>query len=105
MKLITKEMLIKDVAESWKRSYLRNGEWYETISGDTEIVYRKLLKATTEQEVVGAIGNKSWTSLYCNDCEKEVNAVVQLGEGPDYESHTAYICFDCLEKALKLKGN
>ena len=103
MRLITKEMRVKGVAERWKRNYLRDGKWYETYSGDTEIVYKKLLKATSEKEVNDIIGNKSWTELHCDDCKKEVDAVVQLGDEPDYESATANICFDCLEKAIGLK--
>jgi hypothetical protein len=32
------------------------------------------------------------------------DAVVQLGEEPEYESRTACICFSCLKDALKLES-
>jgi hypothetical protein len=107
MELITKEILIKSVAGRWKANYFnpRTNYWSTIISGDTEIVYKKLLKATSEKEVNDIIGNKYWTELHCDDCKKEVDAVVQLGDEPDYESATANICFECLEKAIGLKGN
>lgn len=105
MRLITKEMIVKGVAERWKTAYFspKTNNWGTTISGDMEIVYKKLLKATSEKEVNDIIGNKFWTELHCDDCKKEVDAVVQLGDEPDYESATANICFECLEKAVGLK--
>jgi hypothetical protein len=40
----------------------------------------------------------------CGECKSAVDAVVQIGEGPDCESRTAYVCRSCLLKALHLVG-
>lgn len=38
----------------------------------------------------------------CAQCEKWVEAVVVVGEAPDYDSATAALCRACLEKAVRL---
>ena len=38
----------------------------------------------------------------CNECRKESPCVVQLGEEPDWESQTAWVCLPCLQEAVKL---
>lgn len=45
----------------------------------------------------------TWMQNICNECNQDADVVVQLGEEPEYDSATANICFNCLEKALKLK--
>ena len=45
------------------------------------------------------IGNQSWTQCSCSECNRDVDAVVQLGQEPDYESSTAWICRDCIKLA------
>ena len=53
-------------------------------------------------DVTAIIGNDSWTSLKCDECGKYVDAVVQVGEEPDYESYSAKLCKPCVYKALTL---
>lgn len=35
----------------------------------------------------------------CGECGTKVVEKMELGERPDWESRTAYICFDCIEEA------
>jgi len=44
-------------------------------------------------------------TMFCNECEEPSYDVVRLGEPSDYESHTAWVCKGCLEKALALLNN
>ena len=47
----------------------------------------------------------TWTSVpACDECGHSKDAVVRLGEEPDYESSTAFVCRDCLSEALGLVG-
>jgi hypothetical protein len=50
------------------------------------------------------VGNSSWTDTpTCNECGRSgLPAVVQVGEEPDYESRTAWMCGDCLRRAADL---
>lgn len=104
MKLINKKDILDSVVDRYKTAYPRDRElWGGKRSGDI-LSQLQALDVMTESDAKRIIGNDSWTSLRCNECEQEVNAVVQLGEEPDYESRTACICFDCLEKAMQLKS-
>ena len=61
------------------------------------------LETATPRDIKTIIGNGSWTNLECNECGiDEKDAVMCLGEPPDYESATIYICLSCLKKALEL---
>lgn len=96
---------VDSVAERWKRQYFHpvNG-WRQCRGGTGDVTYERLvnLPATaTPEDVAAIIGNDKWCgSEKCRECGRK--AAVMLGEGPDYESHTVYICRPCLELALKL---
>lgn len=107
MKLLTKAEVLSSVASSWKQQYCRpDGTWEDISKGSSEAIYKKLISLqqpeTKESAIDEIIGNKSWTRLVCNECESEVDAVVQLGEASDYESHTVNVCVACLYKAINL---
>lgn len=58
---------------------------------------------TVIQDVVDdIIGNSSWTWNECNCCGKDSDVVIQLGQPLDYESRTANVCVECLQKALEM---
>jgi hypothetical protein len=100
MIVITQRSLIRDVAKRWKLQYR------DARSGTDKIeVGRKLAMLdgeTASADAVNAIiGNSSWTQVpKCDECGASREVVVQLGEEPDYESHTACICVECLRKAV-----
>jgi hypothetical protein len=102
MQKLTKSYLIANVAERWKHQHSRDGTWTWVNS---ESIYNKLNalmpNATTEQ-IEEIIGNESWTRTRCDECERESELVIQVGEELDCCSLTAQLCTDCLELALKL---
>jgi len=99
MKLITWRGKIRNVAKSWAAQY-RN----TTDASKKEVLAQlKILdteKATIE-DVAQIIGNDSWTRLICDECGEAVQAVVMVGQEPDYDSATVYLCKSC---ALKVQG-
>ncbi len=105
MNLITKRQLIDAVANNWKKQYFRNGAWLEGIDPPSKQTYLKLEELKTgasEDQIAAIIGNRTWTQNKCNECGKDCEAVVQLGELPDYDSATANICLACLTEAMEL---
>jgi hypothetical protein len=96
MELFTRNILARTAAERWRRQY-----------PDDKARHPKL-KALGENplpdDVDRIIGNKSWTEVaQCNECKREsLPAVVRLGDKPDYDSSTAWVCIDCLRKAVAL---
>ena len=110
MKLITRQMKADTAARDWFHTYAHTSYWEEgrfAVSGltkeETHIKLVALGANPNPDDVDAVIGNKSWTDCRCDDCGKYVDAVVQLGQEPDYDSATANICFPCLKKAVKLK--
>ncbi len=103
MRAICKSDLVRGVVNSWKRQYCPDGEW---IRGpDKQEIYVKLAEKgedISEQDITSIIGNSSWTRTICDNCCKDVQAVIEIGEEPDYESSTAYVCEECLIEALRL---
>lgn len=106
MILVTRE----SNAASWAKTF---GNMYGTYCLTTFKLHDGRTAAQLKQqlEALGAdphpddvdrIAGKSWTWIRCNECEEQVDKVVQLGNEPDYESSTAWICENCIAKALLL---
>lgn len=106
MKLLqTPEEAAPRVAARWKAQYHHGGKWGEFRDGSAEVDYQKLLAlgdAATPAAVEAIIGNKTWTDAEtCSDCGLRP-AVAEVGEEPDYESATAYLCAECVAALQKL---
>ena len=104
MKLITQRQLIQGVAAKWRAQYkgsmdtrLFDGSSKGEIAEQLDALDRD--KACAE-DVAKIIGNNSWTRMTCDECKRDVDAVLRVGAEPDYESATAYLCFECVQKAM-----
>lgn len=106
MKLITQRDLIQGVATRWDQTYRSrygtsedrpfNGKTKEQISNGLHALDPN---TASPDDVEKVIGNGSWTRLVCDECEKESDSVVQVGDEPEYESSTAYLCRKCAQLA------
>lgn len=106
MKIITQRTIIQGVANRWAEQYC--GSEYRLRSGKSVVDVLNELRAldlntATAQEVAAITGNDSWTRLpRCDECSSDmVSAIIVLGAIPDYDSHTAWVCKTCVEKAWK----
>ena len=104
---VTQRQLIQGVAENWKRQYQSsNGHWLGTRNDNAQEIYTALkaldLDIATKQDIDAVIENSSWCRLKCDECGRETQTVIQLGEEVDYESSTASVCSECLSLAVKL---
>lgn len=108
MKIITKESKIASVADRWKKQYSHGDKWdtYLHSRGRTAREIWKQLKSlrpgSSEDDIQEIIGNRSWTSIECDECGMECDLVVRLGRDLDYAEHTAEICIPCLERARQI---
>lgn len=103
----TQRNLIRVIAARWRNQYApfthdaplfseRNG--YRT--GLTKKAISEKLDAldpetASVEDVANIIGNDSWTRLTCDQCGKDTDAVLNVGQEPDIESHTASLCKEC----------
>lgn len=111
MQIITRKTQANSAAARFARNYKpsHNCEaWPVYQWGDTGYIYQSLLElgSNPKPNDVEAI-LKGWTTPgTCSECgEVQENMLIQLGEEPDYESHTAYICVECLHKAWGAVAN
>jgi len=114
MNLLTQRDLIRGVAKKWRAAYskyncdpplfsVRNG--ISKLRSKMEIADELDLldpETATPEDVALVIGNDSWTRLKCDECKNEVDAVLIVGEKPDYESNTTSLCRCCVEAAAKV---
>ena len=101
MNLITKSDILKSLPNRYKGQYMTNQQIFDGRWSDDIFSLLKSENPLTEDRA-NEILNPSWTSLKCDECGRQVQAVVQLGEEPDYESATAIICIPCLNEAIAL---
>ena len=97
MKLHVLQHLLADVPAEWEKQY----QW-ETDKAKLEIT--KQLQAMeppyTIDEIERIIGNDSWTSIWCDECEEKSDMLVELGD--NHEDGARYICRRCLVDAFGL---
>jgi hypothetical protein len=105
MKLMTPQTLASEARSKWEEQYRyaemdhRHYSWAPAVAARLAAIGEN----PSPQEVNEAIGNDSWTKPpSCNECGRASAATVQVGEEPDYESRTAWLCRDCVVKALEL---
>lgn len=100
MMAVTKSEKCKTIAERWARQYPSHKR-----SEDKTAVYEQLVGLQgcgTEEQIDSIIGNRSWTRNACTECDKDSQTLIRLGDEPDYDSSTVWICLTCLKVAVKL---
>lgn len=102
MKIITRHSRAAEAIEKWERTYGSKGAW-----GQDKTAILNALKALPEpvdpDEVDRIIGNTTWTRTHsCSSCAARPEVVIEVGEDPDYESATAWLCLACVGKAAQL---
>jgi hypothetical protein len=99
-RLFTQRDMIRRIPEQWQLAYR------EKLIGDRNCkdTYEKLrkldLETCSDVDVARIIGNFAWTSLRCDGCGNQCDAVVHVGEEPDCESSSAAICKECICDAM-----
>jgi|AGTN01.2.fsa_nt_gi hypothetical protein len=98
MKLINRHTL---AAEAYERllsdSPIDSGNWRQ----NTERALKDLGPNPTPEQVE-AVWPTGLLVPECTECGQNVSEVVQLGEPPDWESRTVYLCAKCLLGAMCL---
>lgn len=108
MIILNERNQVKRAFERLIKSYSPGGLFYESPS--QESILQRLSELDPEKASVADIteitsSNSSIRPYKCSECGSETWDCVQLGEEPDIESETAWICKNCLKKALQLFGD
>jgi len=107
MKLMTIRSQILKALDTWYNSSLdiKESEYGKEILKKLEAI--NLAKATEEDiaKIVGYLLPAYIRPQTCSECNSTSDILVEIGEPLDYDSCTAFICEDCLQKALELIRN
>lgn len=100
MKLITRQSKANEAADQWQLHYSPD-RWPDKQKIAEKL--RSLGDTPNPDDVDRIIGNGSWTKPgKCDECGKDSGSVIQLGEEPDHESHTTWLCELCMREAIPL---
>ena len=81
---------IRRVAQAWRKAYAKDGVFTDPKNGE---IYSRLLDLNLEtcaaSDVAAAIGNGSWSTIRCDACDSVVDAIVTVGQTPDYPRRDA----------------
>ena len=106
MKLSTRRDIIREVKKRWYRQYGERKDFRFSDGTTPAETWEKLKAIDTETcdpaEIDAAIGNDSWSAHPCDECGKNHDALVHIGEEPDYEARWVRLCNDCLAAAWRL---
>ena len=97
IKLVTIRDNIRAVAASWRKQQAIDSHGVRTTYSQLN-----MLNPETDgpADVAAIIGNDWGTQLVCDECGRNVDAVVRIGEEPWIDSATVEICRECTLKAL-----
>ena len=98
MKVITRESLAKDVYKLWSKQYpLGKYPGKDIVTSKLKL----LGDNPAPDDIDITIGNESWTKVpECSECGWDFVKVVMVGDEPDYDSSTVYLCASCVNKAF-----
>jgi hypothetical protein len=103
MKLLSEAEDVATVAERWKAQYLWKGKW-GVYSGDSQKIYERLAalpSSAKAADVAAIIGNNTWIGESCSECGNK-RAIIMIGQEPDYESATVWLCRACVDALINL---
>jgi len=64
-------------------------------------LYALNVETATPDNVAAIMGTTAWIDIFCGECNRSVDSVVQFGEF-NYDSTPEIICLDCLKNAVGL---
>lgn len=101
MKLITIRSQIRSVLELWNKQY-PIGKSAPDKGSIRDKLSKLDLETASEDDLAKIIGNRSWAcKKRCYECGGDFDVVLEIGEPPNYETLTTYICEKCAIAAVE----
>jgi hypothetical protein len=98
MTVIRRSDICRSVPERWAEQYRK----YPQHSGKSAILAALAPEELTKGRIDAIIGNSSWTRNQCDECGKDHEVTVRLGEQPDCDARWLDLCVACLYEAARL---
>lgn len=101
---ITRKTLAREAADRWVAVYGEDGGGFGSDKVEVLRQLRALGANPRPDDVDAVIGNRSWTEVpECDGCGAvRQRSVVRVGEPPDYDSSTCYLCKQCVAEVAAM---
>lgn len=99
--IIKRSDIVARVPERWAKQYkgyVDNGDRWD--KGPTTKALLDLKPGFSAEEVDTIIGNDSWTKNCCDECGKDCDVLLRMGQEPDYDARWLDLCERCLREGL-----
>jgi hypothetical protein len=106
-RVVTKRDVIRGVRAGWNEQY-RQYRDDERLRGGSRIgdIRARLaaldLDTCSEADVDAAIGAPRWAENRCDECNRDVERLVRIGDEPDYYAQWRDVCPDCIAQIARL---
>jgi hypothetical protein len=109
MRSITLREVIKGVPARFSEQYGRQMDEIAAHASPPS-TYRDLIsrlnaldtETATPEDIAAIIGNPSWAQLECDECGRDREHLVRVGDEPDYDARWQDLCADCLLAAFEM---
>lgn len=106
MRLLTMPAQIRAAAANWRKEYPPR-QLVGVPPRWADEVYASLLaldlETATEEQVTAVVGDDRWIMrALCDECPGQIDAVVEIGMEPSFESATVYLCAACVGRLFHL---
>ncbi len=110
MRIITKRDVIRGMRSRWRDQYGQRrddevvgvGASRRSVKEIARDLERLNLDTCDAAEIDAIIGNSSWTENRCDECKKDSDVLVHMGDEPDYDMRWLSLCPDCIAAAVAL---
>lgn len=103
--IITQRDVIRTVPNGFEAQYGHDRRrWGKVIDALNALD----VETCSASDITAIIGNDGWTSLYCEECDARAEALVRIGDEPDYQACWIDLCPACVAvaavKATEIKA-
>ena len=107
MYIVTKQGKIKDLVKTFFATYTQYGaDKCTNAPFYTRERYNRMItldpETCTVSEFDKALGTTNWTKNCCTECGKDFDALIHIGDEPDYEARYVRVCKGCIAGAVEL---
>ena len=108
MIIITVRDMIRRTPKRWEQQYLHlPAQFYGHQKAKIASLMALDVETCSAEDINAIIGNSGWTSLQCDECQQEQEAVMRLGIDTieaDHDDRWQDLCAECLSKAAAKLG-
>ena len=98
--------VIREARDAWFGQYANYSDekrllFSKQTIGETRVALRSLdLDTCSAGDVNNAIGATGWASNCCDECKRDFDVLMHIGQESNYEARYQQLCIDCLRGAV-----